>query len=63
MESRQKNKIIREAQRSKRYFGYEIAALLGISESTFGRMMRKELPIEEQKRIAEIIMKGDENAL
>ena len=51
----EKNKIIKAAQREKRMFGYEIARLLKVSESTFGRMMRDELPIEKQEEIADKI--------
>ncbi len=50
-----KNKIIREAQESKHLYGYQVARLLNVSESTFGRMMREELPQEEQERIANLI--------
>ena len=50
-----KNEKIREALSQNRMYAYELATLLGISEATFGRMMRKELPDEEQKRIVELI--------
>lgn len=49
------NQIIRKAIEEKRIYAYEVADLLGVSESTYGRMMRKELPEEEQKRIAKLI--------
>lgn len=52
------NSIIREAQGKTRMYSYEIAKLLNVSEATFGRMMRNELPIEEQKRIAAMILDG-----
>lgn len=50
-----KNKIVREAQEQYHLFGYQVARLLSISESTFGRMMREELPIQEQERIVKLI--------
>ena len=53
------NDIIREAKSKKRMFNYEIAELLGVSESTFGRMMRNEIPLEEQKRIADLILSSN----
>ena len=55
---KEKNTIIRTAQRDKRMYGYEVARLLKVSESTFGRMMRNELPKDEQKRIADLILKS-----
>lgn len=53
------NNIIREAKNKKRMFNYEIANLLNVSESTFGRMMRNELPEDEQQRIADLILNGN----
>lgn len=55
---KEKNPIIKTAQRKKRRYNYEVAWLLGISESTFNRMMRNELPKEEQERIANMILKS-----
>ncbi len=55
----EKNRIIRDAQFKKRLYGYQVAELLGISESTFTRMMRSELPKDEQKRIANVIKKAE----
>jgi len=52
---RRKNLIIRDAQERNHRYGYEVARLLNVSESTFIRMMREELPEEEQKRIADLI--------
>lgn len=37
---------------------YQLAKLMGISESTFGRMMREELPVERQEEIVRIIEEG-----
>ena len=56
------NLIIWEAKMQTRRYNYEIANLLNVSESTFGRMMREELPIDEQKRIAALILKGNNSA-
>ncbi|MCR5794770.1 MAG: hypothetical protein K6G61_05430 [Solobacterium sp.] len=50
-----KNLIIREEQERLHLFNYEIANILKVSESTFGRMMRSELPEEEQRRIVSLI--------
>lgn len=50
-----KNRIIREEQETLHLFNYQIARLLNISESTFGRMMREELPEKEQRRIVALI--------
>lgn len=54
-----KNKIIRDAQYQKRIFGYQTAEILGISVSTFTRLMRKEQPEELQKEIAEMILSAE----
>ena len=35
---------------------YQLAKIMGISESTFGRMMREELPAEKQEEIVRLIM-------
>lgn len=49
------NPIIDEALRTTRTRSFEAAELLGVSGSTYDRMMRKELPESEQKRIADLI--------
>lgn len=49
------NYIIRDAQMKTGAYGFEVAKLLGMSESTYLRRMREELPVEEQIRIAELI--------
>lgn len=46
---------IRNALKEKRMFNYELAELLGISEFTLSRKLRKELPKEEKQRILQII--------
>lgn len=39
---------------------YELAELLGISEFTLSRKLRKELPETEQKAMIDLIIKGKE---
>lgn len=56
-----KNFIIRSVQEKNHLYGYQIARILNVSESTFGRMMREELPIEEQERIARLIEEAVKN--
>lgn len=51
---------IREALEANGLFLYELGDLLGKSEPTITRMMRKELPEEEQERIISMI-KGGKN--
>lgn len=50
-----KNKKIRIALIETGLHVYELAELLHTSESTVTRMMRQELPADEQNRIAGII--------
>lgn len=49
------NILIKEYARKKGVYQYEIADVLGISEFTFLRRLRKELPKEEVKRLKTII--------
>ena len=49
------NKQIRDALRTNRVYAYEICKILKISVSTYNRMIREELPDEEQKRIVKLI--------
>ncbi len=49
------NKLIREAQKATRTYGYETARLMGVSISTYTRKMRSEMPLPEQQRIAQLI--------
>lgn len=49
------NQSIRTAARGERVCFWQIADALGMSEATFTRYMRHELPEEEQKRIFRII--------
>lgn len=53
------NKIIRFAIIESGLKYYELADLLGISEATLGRKLRKELPEEEQEQIVEIIKRRE----
>lgn len=49
---------IRSMLKSNRIYGYEIAAALGIAETSFSRMMaRGELPSETKERIRAAIKK------
>jgi hypothetical protein len=50
-----KNMIIRTAAAEKGLYAYEVAELLEISLDTYMRHMRKEMPVEEQHRIAKLI--------
>jgi len=49
------NKKIRIAMMESGIRQWELAKLLGISESTLTRKLREELPDEEQDKIVEII--------
>lgn len=49
------NKDLRDAMEERRIKQYEVADVLGISESGFCRMLRKELPEEKKKEIFEAI--------
>ena len=56
------NLEIRMAIKNARLFSYEIAAELGLSETSFSRKLRKELPPDEKERILaaiESLAKGD----
>ena len=52
-----KNIEIRQAMKKYRLFSYEVAAALGIADSTMSRKMRKELDADEKKRILDVIDK------
>lgn len=60
MLNKDNNKIIWSAKKLKRKYWYEVADILGVSENTIIRMMRKELPLDEQKRIADLILNSSE---
>lgn len=50
-----KNIDIRLAIVNKRLKNYEVAAACGVSEFTFSRWLREELPQEKKKRILDVI--------
>lgn len=49
------NLIIRSAMLRTGIRGYQVAKLLNVSDPTFYRKMRDELPEDEQQRIASLI--------
>ena len=51
------NLLIRQAASQARVKLWEIAHDLGITDATFSRRLRKELPEEEQQRILKIIQR------
>ena len=52
---RKNNRLIRDALYRCDRSLYYLGSVLGVSESTVTRMMRDELPEEEQKRIVQLI--------
>lgn len=46
---------IRNTLKQKRMYNYELAELLGITEWTLSRKLRKELPEDEKQKILEVI--------
>lgn len=55
--TRKNNKLITDAQNKHHIANWEMADVLDISEMTFIRKMRHELPMEEQKEIVSLIEK------
>lgn len=53
-----KNARIRIAMIQNNVKQYEVAKLLGMSETGFCRKLREELPEEEQDKIISLILKG-----
>ena len=51
----EKNTKIQKALRVNRVYAYELSSILGISVSTYNRMIREELPEAEQIRIVQLI--------
>lgn len=49
------NLEIKEIMRKNRFFDYEIAAAIGISEYTFCKWFRRDLTEEQQRRILSAI--------
>lgn len=55
---KKKNISIRVAMMTHGLTQWDVAKILGVSESTFYRMMRDELPEDEQERIVKLIENG-----
>lgn len=58
---KKENERIRYACRVKGLQHYKLAWLLGMSEDTFCRKLRRELPEEEQNRILKVIEEWSED--
>ena len=56
-----KNIAIRLALLKSGMRHYELASIMGISESTLGRKLREELPEDEQERIVALIEEESKN--
>ena len=56
------NKIIREELEKMHLFNYQAARRLNVSESTWTRMMREDLPEIEQHRIIDLIRSTEEGS-
>lgn len=56
------NQRIRQAAAQARIKLWEIAMELGITDATFSRKLRKELPADEQERILAIIARIKDGA-
>ena len=52
-----KNKEIREAMKRKDIPQWKLGEMLGVSENTINRRLRKELPPDEKQKILDIIAK------
>lgn len=55
-----RNKEIRDAMKEKGITQWQLGELLGVSENTVNRKLRKELPDEEKQRILKIIRGKEE---
>ena len=55
------NLRIRTALTENKVYQWQLAKRLGISEPTLTRMLREELPDDEQDRLVSIIRGGDSN--
>lgn len=53
-----RNKEIRDAMKAKKTSQWQLGELLGVSENTVNRRLRKELPDDEKKKILDIIEKA-----
>lgn len=56
------NKKVRIAMMECNMKQWQLAKLLEVSESTVNRMLREELPEDDQKRLVEIIEGGESDA-
>lgn len=52
-----RNKEIRSAMKEKGITQWQLGEMLGVSENTVNRKLRKELPDDEKKKILDIIRK------
>ncbi len=50
-----KNRIIRQTAKKKHVHLWQIAERFGLTDSTFSRKLRRELPEEERERILRLI--------
>ncbi len=50
------NKTVREAMKLSGLRQYQIAEKLGYTESTFSKMLRKEMSVMEQKDLVQMIL-------
>ncbi len=56
-----KNLEIRTALKDNNLRHWELAKLIGVSENTLIRKLREELPLEDKKKILEIIQDSTKN--
>ena len=49
------NAIVREQIRSAKVFHWQVAEALGVSESKFCRMLRREMPDDQRREVLEAI--------
>ena len=52
-----RNKDIRDAMKNKGISQWKLGEMLGVSENTVNRKLRKELPPDEKQKILDIIAK------
>lgn len=58
-----RNKEVREEMRKAGITQWRLGELLGVSENTVNRKLRKELPEEEKQRILAVIRKEGETVV
>ncbi len=56
--TRTNNHIVREAMNNAQMYQWELAELIGVSEPTLIRWMRREMPIERQEELVELIRRS-----